>query len=151
MTNAYMPGSLVRLTFDQGPASIGVVQLGDQPIRSDDGVRLVPIHWVDHLTAPDDLDPERLVNEPGTLLPTTILVPLCEHVETFADGFGLACSEPGVPTTIDVPCHYDATHALVVHGVGAMACDPEPINLCDGHAALYRTEPHTVVVEDEAV
>jgi hypothetical protein len=87
-------------------------------------------------------------------LPETILVPMCEHVETFPDGFGMACSEPGVPTSIDVPCWYDATHVLYVKAAEPRCADDEiadQINLCDGHAASYRTDPNTVVTRETTV
>ena len=96
-TSAFTPGSLVRLTFDQGPRSIGVVTEGDQPVR-DDGVTLVPVIWVDHFNVVDDL--AWMSTQPGAdLQPATILVPLCEYVATYPDGFGIACSEPDVPTS----------------------------------------------------
>jgi hypothetical protein len=80
-------------------------------------------------------------------LAETILVPICEHVDSFTDEWGLACSEPGVPTSFSIPCAFDATRALVMRD----GHDPEEMafNLCDAHAAAYRQD--LAVVSDVAL
>lgn len=153
MTTTLRPGSIVRLSFDQGPRSYGLILTGTVTVRPD-GTRVVPTVWgdrqpiddlacqVDDMDAHDEVDGYSVVR-----LAETILVPLCEHVDTFTDEWGLACSEPGVPTSFDVPCSFDATHALVMRD----GYDPEDMafNLCDAHAAAYRQD--LAVVSDVAI
>ena len=147
-TNTLRPGSVVRLSFDQGPRSFGLILHGDVTVR-DDGTRLVPTVWgdrepvedlacqVDEIGPVDEVDGYSVMR-----LAETILVPICEHVDSFTDEWGLACSEPGVPTSFDVPCGFDATRALVMRD----GYDPDDMafNLCDAHAAMYRQDLATV-------
>jgi hypothetical protein len=133
-----VPGTPVRLSFDTGRKSVGYV------IEILDAVRV-------RLEFPSDVgvhDGEFFDGRAAVLvLPSHVVVPVCEWVETYADEWGLACSEPGVPTSFDVPCHHDAT--TTVYPPDSMDC-ALPVNLCPEHtreslahvlAEQVRTEP----------
>ena len=134
-----VPGTAVRLSFDTGPKSVGYVLDVIDAVR----VRLeFPSETGTH-------DGEYVDQRVAVMvLPNHILVPVCEWVETYADDWGLACSEPGVPTSFDIPCHHDAT--TTVHMPADQWGPSVPMNLCPEHtreslshvlAEQVRTEP----------
>lgn len=120
------PGTPIRLWFDEGPATIGYVlsQVDDARLR-------VEFPVVDDGTvARPDAEPEgEFIQGPAftQTLPATLLVAVCEHVETYDDEWGLACSEPNVPTVMSIPCLMDATFS-VADPISAV-----PTNLCAEH------------------
>lgn len=144
---AFVEGTAVRLSVDTGHASVGYL-FGLEGIR-DDGERLWTV----------DFDPDATLDPSLTHgLAESTLVPVCEHAETFADDFGLACSEPGVPTSFDIRCGFDATRIVSFTYQG----DRVGLNLCtdcavryaldlarDPDADLVLSEP--ITVESEAV
>lgn len=117
---AFVEGTAVRLSVDTGHASVGYL-FGLEGIR-DDGERFWTVDF-----------------EPGNDVPLThglaesTLVPVCEHSETFADDFGLACSEPGVPTSYTIRCGFDATRIVSFTYQG----DRAGLNLCTDCAVRY--------------
>lgn len=144
-TTTLHPGALVRLTLDQGPRSFGVILAADVTVR-DDGSRVLPVVFSEDRMFAEELScdafgrpaagsvPDEVDGLAVLTLPETTLTTLCEHVETHPDGWGLACSEANVPTSIDVPCMFDAARSF-----GFEDGDEEwdSLNLCDAHAALY--------------
>ena len=94
------PGTFVRLTLDEGHATIGLVT-GYGPRRQSDGVQFVHVDWT------PDVESARVET-----LPATILTAVCEWEDTYPDEYGMACSEPGIPTTITMPCRFDAQRVV---------------------------------------
>lgn len=117
-TVAFDEGTAVRLFVDTGHASIGVIVELDR-VREADGEHFWRV----------DFDPAN-ESETSTVVAQGFLVPVCEHFESHPDEYGLACSEPGVPTTFEIVCRKDADRVLtwadsfgIVH-----------VNLCLDHA-----------------
>lgn len=119
------PYSPVRLSCaDSVPANVGYVMYLDR--TRDDGMRF----WL------VDFTPDR---EGGlAVISEAELVPVCEFSESYPDEWGLACSEPGVPTSMEISCHFDATDNVLIpadeHGPEA------PMALCSEHAERVRRE-----------
>lgn len=112
-----MAGTPVRLSFDQGPASVGYVREVIDKVR-------VQVEF----PCDDASHDGEFIDGPATVFvaPRSILVTVCEWTETYADEWGMACSEPGVPTSYSVPCLFDATTTVYPGGA--------PVNLCPEHA-----------------
>lgn len=133
------PGTAVRLSFDQGPASVGYVLAVVDKVR-------VRVEFPTEPGAREGIYSERRVSE--FVMPVTVLVPVCEWQDEYADEWGLACSEPGVPTSFVVPCHHDA--ATTVH-VREPDGTESPWNLCPEHTTESLRDALTESVRREQI
>lgn len=138
------PGTAVRLSFDQGPASVGYV------LTVIDKVRVRLEFPSDDRSHERGVYTDRRVTE--FVMPHTVLVPVCEWVDVFDDGYGLACSEPGVPTEIEVPCHHDATTTVYVRNPWEPSdAEPSPLNLCPEHTTELLRDALTESARTETI
>jgi hypothetical protein len=83
------PGMFVRLSFDEGARSVGLVTEYAEN-READGQTFVTVDW----TWDADVDEPNRMN-----LPTSILTPICSWSEPVTDFDG---------ARIFIPCHFDA-------------------------------------------
>lgn len=122
----FIPGTAVRLSFDTGPKSVGYV------VEVIDDVRL----RLEFPSATGTHDGEFFEGRASVFVqPVSVLVPVCEWVESHPDEYGLACSEPGVPTVIDIPCHYDAVNTVWPRDPQSPDEPPVPMNMCPTHTS----------------
>lgn len=117
-------GTRVRLSVDEGAATVGIV-IERSHVRDSDGMTFWLVDWNPLM---DD------GHEPIALAANT-LVSVCEWSDEYPDEWGLACSEPGVPTVIVCDCSKDAERIVTItKGEWVIPNDPTVMRYCLDHS-----------------
>lgn len=137
--NVVTPNMFVRLSFDTGARTVGLV-VDYAPNREQDGQTFVRVDWT-----PTVEGPHNILN-----LPTSILQPVCAWEDTFVDPDG---------TYHSMPCRFDAERHLTWteddgHKVSDAFClDHSTIAVLDCHQRsieheLRPLDPEAAIITD---